>query len=389
MKEIYFDNSATTRICEEALEEYIRISREVYGNPSSRHRLGFLAEQALNRARADILASLGAREGRILFTSGGTEGNNLALSGRAHAKTRFRGGRIITTMGEHSSVSETLNALSAEGFDIVRIPTVGGVLDMRALADALSARTVLVSVMAVNSETGALYPLKQIADAVHRMAPEALFHVDATQSYMKVPFTPKGIGADLITLSSHKIEGPKGVGALWVADGVIKQKGLSPLLIGGGQEGGLRSGTENVPGACAFGVAARTYFAAFRERHEALSSLRAYLIEALASLGDSITLNIPAAFAPHILSVTVRGMKSETVLNDLSDKGIYVSSGSACSSHDAALSSALLAFGKTEDEADSTIRVSLSYRNTREEADAFVAALGETIRTRAKKQGKG
>ncbi len=385
MKEIYFDNSATTRICDEALDEYIRVSREMYGNPSSRHRLGFLAEETLAAARRDILASLGARDGKIVFTSGGTEGNNLAITGRAHAKARFKGGRIITTRGEHSSVSHTLAALKDEGFDIVEIPTEGGELDKNALLAALSPKTLLVSVMAVNNETGALYPLRQIADAVHRMCPEALLHVDATQSYMKVPFTTKSIGADLITLSSHKIEGPKGVGALWISDAVIKQRGLSPLLIGGGQEGGLRSGTENVPGACAFGVAARTYFAAFAERHERIASLRAYLIEALASLGDSITLNIPKEAAPHILSITVHGMKSETVLNDLSNKGIYVSSGSACSSHDAHISSALLAFGKTEDEADSTVRVSLSHRNTRQEADAFVAALGETVRTRAKK----
>ena len=386
MQEIYFDNSATTRIAEGALAEYVRVSREVYGNPSSRHRLGFLAEEQMNRARHLVMDSLGAKDGKLVFTSGGTEGNNLAILGRAHAKARFRGGRIFTTLGEHSSVAHTLASLSEEGFDILTVPTEKGILDMDALISALTPKTVLVSVMAVNNETGALYPLKRVADIVHRLAPEALFHVDATQSYMKVPFTVKSIGADLVTVSSHKIEGPKGVGALWLSENVVKQKGLSPLLIGGGQEDGLRSGTENVPGVCAFAEAARLYQTAFAERYEAVKALRLYLIGQLSALGERITLNLPPEAAPHILSITVHGLKSETVLNDLSGKGIYVSSGSACSSHDAKLSSALLAFGKTADEADSTIRVSLSYRNTPAEADAFVAALAETIATRAKKR---
>ncbi len=386
MKEVYFDNSATTRVCEEALEEYVRVSREIYGNPSSRHRLGFLAEEALARAKRAVLTSLGTKEGRILFTSGGTEGNNLAILGRAHAKSRFKGGRIITTAGEHSSVSHTLAALRAEGFDVIEIPTKDGIFDQEAFWAALTPKTFLVSVMAVNNETGALYPLKRISELLHRVSSEALFHVDATQSYMKVPFTPKSIGADMITLSSHKIEGPKGVGALWISDTVLRTKGLAPILIGGGQEEGLRSGTENVPGACAFGKAAEVYFADFAARKEKINALRSFLIQKL-SVIEGISLNIPKGeYAPHILSVTVQGMKSETVLNDLSGKGIYVSSGSACSSHDAHLSTALLAFGKTADEADSTVRVSLSYRNTEEEAELLVSALAETVRMRAKKK---
>ena len=386
MREIYFDNSATTRISEEALAEYVRVSREIYGNPSSRHRLGFLAEEAMTRARAAIMTSLGVKDGTLIFTSGGTEGNNLALFGRAHAKTRYRGGRIVTTLGEHSSISHSLAALENEGFEVVTLSTPRGEIDLNELARSLTPKTFLVSVMAVNNETGAVYPLKRIADVVHRLAPEALFHVDATQSYMKIPFTVKSIGADLITIRSHKIEGPKGVGALWMSEAVKRQKGLAPLLIGGGQEDGLRSGTENVPGICAFGEAARVYFSAFAERYESVKALRERLIAGLSTLGDAVTVNLPAEAAPHILSLTVHGMKSETVLNDLSGKGIYVSSGSACSSHDAKLSSALLAFGKTADEADSTIRVSLSHLNTAAEADIFVTALAETIATRAKKR---
>ncbi len=389
MTEIYLDNSATTRISEEALAEYCRISRELYGNPSSRHRLGFLAEGVLSAARRTLLSALGARDGKIIFTSGGTEGNNLAIFGRAHAKSRFKGWRIITTEGEHSSVSHTLKALGDEGFEIKTVKTQGGVFDMEGFLSLLTPKTALVTVMAVNNETGALYPLKTISDAVKRLAPEALFHVDATQSFLKVPFTVKSIGADAVTISSHKIEGPKGVGALWVSDAVIKNRGLSPLLIGGGQEMGLRSGTENVPGAAAFAKAAEIGFKNFPARCEAMKKTRAYLLDALSKneiLKDAVTPNIPKGeCAPHIVSLTVKGLKSETVLNDLSGRGIYVSSGSACSSHDRALSSALLAFGKSEDEADSTVRVSLSYKNTEDEIDALLSALAESVSVRAKK----
>ena len=389
MTEIYLDNSATTRVSEQALAEYVRVSRELYGNPSSRHRLGFLAEAEMGKAREALLYALGARDGKIIFTSGGTEGNNLAIFGRAHAKARYAGGRIITTEGEHSSVSHTLKALSGEGYDIKTVPTKGGVFDMETFLSLLTPKTVLVTVMAVNNETGALYPLKKISDAVKRLAPEAVLHVDATQSFMKIPFTPKGIGADMVTVSSHKIEGPKGVGALWVSDTLLKNRGLSPILIGGGQEMGLRSGTENVPGICAFGVACRMARDTFTERYEKMAALRTYLLAGLSEsplLSDAVTPNIPRSeYAPHIISLTVKGMKSETVLNDLSGRGIYVSSGSACSSHDAALSSALLAFGKTADEADSTVRVSLSHHNTEGEIDTLLSALADIVTVRAKK----
>lgn len=387
MKEIYLDNSATTRICPEALDKYVQVARENYGNPSSRHFRGQAARAAMEEARAAVLASLGAKNGKLLFTSGGTEANNLAILGRAHAKERYKKGcRILTTAGEHSSVGKALLALKTEGFDIVEIPTAGGVLDLDALAAAANEKTVLCTMMMVNNETGAVYPVKEAAAILHRASPDAVLHVDATQSYMKIPFTPASLGADMITLSSHKIEGPKGVGALWVSDAVIKNRGLSPVVFGGGQEDGLRSGTENVPGICAFGEAARVYHGAFAARTERVARLRGYLVEKIATL-DGCVCNLPPVCAPHILNITVRGLRSETVLNDLSGRGICVSSGSACSSHDKnALSGALLAFGKTADEADSSIRVSLSYHNTEEELDTFVSALGEIIATRAKKR---
>ncbi len=390
MKEIYFDNSATTRICPEALAVYTRLSEENYGNPSSRHHLGKIAGDALRTAKAELLAALGTRAGRIIFTSGGTEGNNLAIFGRAYAKERYaKGGKIITTMGEHSSVSLPLAHLEKQGFHIVYIPTRDGLLDMDALRRALTKEVILVTMMAVNNETGALYPLRTVSDLMKRACPEAVLHVDATQSFMKIPFTPASLGADLITLSSHKIMGPKGVGALYVSDAVVKNRGLAPVAIGGGQEEGLRSGTENLPGACAFAEAARVYKNAFAERTAHVKGLREYLLSSLAERQDlrSVTPNLPAGeCAPHVVSLAVGGMKSETVLNDLSGKGIYVSSGSACSSHDSHLSEALLAFGKTADEADSSIRVSFSYLNTRDEVDAFLSALAEIVATRAKKR---
>ena len=388
MKEIYFDNSATTRPSPEVLDFYLKIADEEYGNPSSRHKRGQTAAACLTEARKKLLAALGAKDGRIIFTAGGTEANNLALFGRAYAKERFaRGSRIITTAGEHSSVALPLDALGKAGFEIVRIPTRGGSLDMDALFAALTPKTVLVSMMAVNNETGAVYPTSQVASAMRRLCPDGVLHVDATQAFMKIPMSPKTLGADMVTVSSHKIEGPKGVGALWVSDAIIKNRGLAAMTLGGGQEDGLRSGTENLPGACAFAEAARLAAASFDTRVARITALRAHLLSSLAAhptLSARVTPNLPEKAAPHIVSLTVNGFKSETVLNDLSGRGIYVSSGSACASHARNLSAALLAFGKSEAETDATIRLSFSHHNTTEEADAFLAALAEITETRAK-----
>ena len=388
MKEIYFDNSATTRPDARVLDIYRSVAEENYGNPSSRHRRGQAAAAALTEARGKLLAALGTREGKILFTAGGTEANNLAILGRAYAKERFaRGGRIVTTAGEHASVALPLEHLRAQGFEVVTVPTRGGILDMEALAAALTPKTVLLSLMAVNNETGAVYDTLRAAALMRRACPDGVLHVDATQAFLKIPMTPKSLGADMITVSSHKIAGPKGVGALWVADSLIKSRGLAPLILGGGQEDGLRSGTENVPGACAFGEAARLGKEAFAEHTGKMAAVREHLIAAIAAhplLSSAIEPNLPERAAPHILSLTVRGFKSETVQNDLSGRGIYVSSGSACASHARNLSAALLAFGKSEADTDATIRLSFSEHNTVEEADAFLAALVEIVTTRAR-----
>ncbi|HBJ18161.1 MAG TPA: cysteine desulfurase [Clostridiales bacterium] len=383
MNTIYFDNSATTRISDEALETYLEVSKNTFGNPSSLHALGFAAERELNAARSAILRTLGSPVGTLIFTASGSEANNLAISGRLHAKERYRrGAKILSTAGEHASVSEPLRALGAEGVKIVEIPTAGGVLDREALLREMTPDVVLVTMMLVNNETGALYDLADVSRLMKEKLPEAVLHVDATQGYLKVPFTPKSLGADMITLSSHKIEGPKGVGALYVSSDLIKKRGLSAQILGGGQEGGLRSGTENVPGVAAFATAATMGAKNFAAHAEVMESLRAYLLMRLSEEPglSGIRPVLPARHAPHILNLTLPKIKSETMLHYLSSEGICVSSGSACSSNGGGhLSSALIAFGRTAAEADTSIRVSFSYRNTKEEVDALVAALARGL----------
>ena len=389
MKRIYLDNSATTPLCAEALAAYTAVATESYGNPSSRHRMGQEALRILQEAEKEVLLALGAKDGRVIFTSGGTEGNNLALFGRAFAKERFaRGGKILTTRGEHASVNAPLASLAARGFQTVDIGTAGGVLDLEGLAAAADEKVFLASLMAANNETGALYDIAAASDILRAGCPDAALHVDATQSFMKHPFTVKSLGADMVTVSSHKVEGPKGVGALWVSGALLKKRGLSPILLGGGQQDGLRSGTENVPGIAGFAAALRVWREKGEERRCRVASLRAVLLEGLQreELRDSVLPLLPPVFLDNILNIEVKGIRSETVLNDLSGRGIFVSAGSACSSHDAHLSPALLAYGKTKDGADSSVRVSLSYRNTEEDIEALLCALADIVKSRQKKR---
>lgn len=376
MKKIYLDNSATTKICDEALEKYVLVSKECYGNPSSLHSMGYEAEKIINTARNEICTSLGVKAATVIFTASGTEANNLAIFGRALSKERYkRGSKIITTMGEHASVDSPLLALEKMGYNIVKIPTVGGEIDMETLSRELTKDVILVSMMMVNNETGALYDTGAVAKLMKAKSPEALLHLDATQSYLKLPFTKVKSGWDMITISSHKIEGPKGVGALVVDGSVMKAKGLAPITLGGGQEGGMRSGTENVPGIAAFGEAVRLGFASLGERYEKMSELRDYLISRISDEAPEVKILIPKANAPHIVNITLPKIKSETMLHYLSSLGIFVSSGSACSSNGGHFSSALTAFGRSEGEADSSIRISISHRNTREDMDGFVEGL--------------
>lgn len=382
---IYLDNSATTRISDAALKKYNEISNSHFGNPSSLHEEGFLAEKELSAAREAVLSSLGAKvSSEVVFTASGSEANNLAIIGRALSKDRYRKfGKIITTEGEHASVSEPLNMLVRLGFNVVKIPTKNGVIDKDRLYAELDDKVILVTLMMVNNETGALYDIASAAKAMKAKSPEAVLHIDATQSYMKIPFTKVSVGADMITVSSHKIHGPKGVGALIIDKKIIKNRGLSPIILGGGQEGGLRSGTENVPAIAAFATAVSESVATLSERCRHIEALRRLLIQ---KLGEDelkeISPTLPENHAPHILNITLPGIKSETMLHFLSSRGIFVSSGSACSSHGAhSPSSALVAYGRSSAEADSSIRVSFSHENTEEDVAALADALKLGLKT--------
>ncbi len=381
MREIYLDNSATTPLSPEARAKFLAVSDGAWGNPSSLHALGLRAARELEAARAAVRRALGATGGAVVFTGGGSEANNLAIFGRAYAKARYRGGKIITTAGEHASVSAPLARLREEGFDIVEIPTVGGALDMAALVAALDTRVCLVTLMTVNNETGALYDIAAAVREVRRAAPNALVHTDATQALGKIPLSVKPLGVDAVTVSAHKIEGPKGTGALWISDAVLKNKGLVPHVLGGGQEGGLRAGTVDVPSIAAFAVACEMAHTEGEARRARLADLSTYLIDRLQknSALSELTLNLPARRAPHILNLTLPNIKSETMLHYLSGEGIFVASGSACSSHGKHSSPALAAFGLTARQADCSIRVSLSYRTTEDELDVFVNCLATGV----------
>ncbi len=376
---IYLDNSATTEISEGALNKYIEVSKSVWGNPSSLHSFGLMAEREIDSARKAILDSLGAGfDSEVIFTSSGSEANNLAIVGRALSKDRYRrGAKIITTLGEHASVTEPIKSAESLGLKVAYIPTKDGKLDTGALLSELTPDVVLVSIMMVNNETGALYDVAAVSKMMRSRCPDAYLHVDATQSYMKVAFTKKSVGADMITLSSHKIEGPKGVGALVIDQRVIRERGLSPVTLGGGQEMGLRSGTENVPAIAAFAEAVRIGRANLEKRYAKMRDLRDYLIEKINTSPalSEISITNPEKTAPHILNITLPKIKSETMLHYLSSVGIYVSSGSACSSNSHHLSSALIAYGRTPEEADSSIRISFSHTNEFSDVDELTQAL--------------
>ena len=374
----YLDNSATTPLCDEARQAMLR-AMDVYGNPSSLHAAGQEAAMLLRTARGQVAGALGVRNpvpGEVLFTACGTEASNTAILGTVYAKKHRVGNRIITTDCEHPSVEEVMKRLEAGGFDVVRVPTKGGVLDREAALAALEVPTLLVSMMMVNNETGAAFDVSDVFKAAKRKNPATITHCDAVQGFLKLPFAPASIGADLVTVSGHKIHGPKGVGALYVSPALIRQKALQPYLIGGGQESGLRSGTENMVGICGFGAAAEAGYARLNEHIAHMVSLRDALVDGLCEAG--IQVNVPAGRrAPHIVNLTLPDIKSQTMLNYLSERGICVSSGSACAAHGGKTSRSLLAFGLTPHEADCSLRVSLSAFNTAEDVQALLTALRE------------
>ena len=378
-REIYLDNSATTPLSEASRKKIYEMT-EIYGNPSSLHSIGQSAEKTVAEARKIILSALGvrAREGELIFTSCGTEATALAILGSAHAKQRREALRILTSDSEHPSVQKNLEALEREGFEIVRIPTKSGILDLDAIEASLDKKIFLASFMLVNNETGAVYKVGEAFARIKSKYPDAITHCDAVQGFMKIPFTPAGLKADLVTVSGHKLHAPKGVGALYISADMIKKKKISPFLLGGGQESGMRSGTENTIGIAAFGASVADISERAHECRERFAELYSYASERISSLG--IKINRPSGeYASHILNVTLPNIKSETVLHFLSADGVFVSSGSACSSHSSTPSGTLISFGLTPAQADCSLRISFSEYNTKEDVDALYESLKSAL----------
>ena len=377
--ECYLDNSATTAVTPEVAALAAHIMTEQYGNPSSLHRRGFWAERALTEARGQVAAVLRCRPEEIIFTSGGTESNNLALLGAARAARR-RGNRIVTTAVEHHSVLAVCRQLESEGFEVAYVsPDAGGVITPESFAAACDEKTVLASCMMVNSETGALHDIPAIAAACRRKNPGILFHADCVQAFGRLEIAPARWGVQLVSVSGHKIHASKGVGALYVAKGVR----LLPPLYGSGQERGLRPGTENLPGICAMGLAAERMNARRVENAAHLTALRQKLITNL-SQSPAVCINSPQAAAPYIINLSVEGIRSEIMIHYLEQFEIYVSSGSACAKGER--SHVLTAMGLPEDRIDSAIRVSMTDTTAEEEIDEFCRRLLQGAATLAKRR---
>ena len=377
---IYLDNSATTEISAEVKGVMIR-ALDAYGNPSSTHSAGIEARAIIDKAREQVSAALGMgrlNAENLIFTASGSEANNTAILGVAYAKQKRRQNRIITTDSEHPSVENVMRRLEADGFEVVRLRTQGGVVDEQQFLSCMNENVLLVSLMLVHNETGAVYDVKKLFSIAKRVNPEVVTHCDAVQGFLKVAFTPKNVNADLVSISAHKIHGPKGVGALYVSPEIIKKKKLIPFVLGGGQEAGFRSGTENVVGIAGFGAASAQGKLDFAQNTSKTCALRDRCEQLAVERGARV--NVPqGARAPHVLSVTLPDIKSETMLNFLSAKGICISAGSACSSHARHISSSLLGFGLSAADVDTTVRISFSEYNTMEDIDAFADALGEGI----------
>ena len=388
----YLDNSATTPLCPAASEKMKAVMEQTFGNPSSLHNLGMEAEKAVSEARDKIFTALGAKKAgkvkpqMLVFTASGTEANNLALIGAATAKERRRGGKIIVGETEHPSVTETAKYLSTIGYRVAFIPSPRGVWDMEKYKAELTADTILVSAMLVNNETGAINDIAAISALAKAKNPDVIVHCDAVQGFLKLPEPLAALPADLITVSSHKICGPKGVGALFVREKVLQTKSLVPHIHGGGQESGMRSGTENTIGIAGFGAAAEYENQNLSATLENFKNLRAYAEKLIAEKLPDVRINTPAGkYAPHIMSLTLPGVRSETMLHFLSRSGVFVSSGSACSSNSGHKSHVLLSFGLPEKEADSTLRVSFGVQNTEADVDNLVNSLAQGLATLARR----
>ena len=364
---MYFDNASTTMVCGEAAAAALRVMTTNYGNPSSTHTLGREARRELDDARRSVARALGAAENEIFFTSGGTEGDNWAIFGGAETRRRA-GQHIITSPTEHDAVLKPVEKLQAKGYEITYLnPDSSGAVRPADVAAALRRDTALISLMMVNNETGAVTDIAAIRGILNREKSQALLHTDAVQGFLKVPFTEKSLGADLITISAHKIHGPKGVGALYIRRGLK----LPPLLLGGGQESGLRSGTEGLPQIAAFGEAARAGFEKMRENVAHMEQLRSHVLNRLnAENPGLITVD---GGAPHIISISLPGYKSEVLMNYLEARDIFVSKSSACKK--GGRSHVLAAIGLKNEVIDGALRLSISRYTTPEECNALCDAV--------------
>ena len=378
--EAYLDNSATTRCSDRACQVMVDLLTKDYGNPSSLHMKGIEAERFVETAKKKIAKTLRVSEKEIIFTSGGTESNNLAIIGAAMANRRA-GNHIITTSIEHASVENPMEFLKEQGFEITYLSVdENGIISLEELEEAVTEQTILVSMMQVNNEIGAIEPVAEAAELIKKKNPDTLIHVDAIQSYGKMYIYPKKLGIDMLSVSGHKIHGPKGSGFLWVKE---KTK-LKPLILGGGQQKGMRSGTENVPAIAGLGEAAEEIYENLDEKRAHLYGLKQRFIDGIEKLeGTHVNGKTGEDSAPHIVSVSFEGIRSEVLLHSLEDRGIYVSSGSACSSNNHAGkqkgSKTLRNIHLKENLLDSTLRFSFSVHTTEEEIDYALEVLGELL----------
>lgn len=383
-KEIYLDNAATTRVYPSVCEKMVEVMSKDFGNPSSLHMKGFTAEQYVKEAKKTIASVLKVDVKEIVFTSGGTESNNMAIIGAAMANKR-RGNHLITTSIEHASVYNPFIWLEEQGFEVTYLPVdEHGVVSLDALEKALRDDTILVSVMAVNNEIGTIQPLDEIGAMIKKKNPQILFHVDAIQGFGKIEIYPTRWQIDLLSVSGHKLHGPKGVGFLYIKDKVK----VRPLILGGGQQKDMRSGTENVPGIAGLGEAVCCVFENFSEKQNRLYELRDMFVSALEEMeGVKINgfahrvsdVNLHQGPAPHVISASFENIRAEVLLHALEERGIYVSSGSACSSNHPAISGTLQAIGTEKKYLDATIRFSLCYDTTEEELKECLEVLGALL----------
>ena len=365
---IYFDNAATTALSESVRAAMMDVMEHTYGNPSSLHGIGIAAERVIKNADKTLRALLGVTQGELVWTSGGTEANNLAVLGAARANAG-RGKRVITSAVEHPSVADAFTQLAAEGFDVVVLPVdENGQVSADELADAADAHTTLVSIMHVNNETGAVQDIERLVRAAKGKNSDLLFHCDAVQSFGKHPLQPSRWGVDLMSVSAHKIHGPKGAGALYAHFPAR----LKPLLYGGGQQKGVRPGTENVIGIAGLAQAARDASAGMDAAYMNVSAVRARLLQ-IRTLAENVRINSPASGSPYIINLGFAGVRAEVLLHALESEGFAVSAGSACSSK-AKYSRVLVNHGLSVQRAEEAIRISLCAGNTEAEADAFLAA---------------